>query len=162
MTLPTDFLVAVSAWPALGIIQKAHGATAARNLHKFLVDLQASEPERMSAEKAALDAVWGVPSSLPQIRENVFEMSQQISDISRCWDKESLALVAPELPLGTRIVWLRLATQLDAVASEIREVMADSSRSRGADDVLNYSGPSTTVHASVVDGAHTDNQGYLL
>jgi hypothetical protein len=162
MTLPTDFYEAVVAWSALGNIQKAHGEPAARNIHAFLLRLQSSEPERLKAERDALDAVWGDATGNLDIRERVFEMSQQISDISRCWDKENLALAADELPLAARIVWLRLASQLDAVSREIREVMADSARSRGLDDVVNYMGPSTTVHASVVDGVNTGNQGRVI
>ena len=162
MNLPTDFSEAVVAWPTLGNIRKAHGEPAARNLYAFLLGLQLSEPERLAAEKEALEAVWGDVSEQLHTRETVFLMSQQISDISRCWDKENFVLAAPEMSLGARIVWHRLASQLETVAREIREVMADSARSRGFDDVINYMGPSTTVHASVVDGSNTDNQGHVI
>lgn len=162
MTLPTDFSEAVVAWPALGNIRKAHGEPAARNLHAFLLGIQVSEPERLVAEREALDAVWGDVGEQLHTREAVFLMSQQISDISRCWEKENLILAAPETPLSARIMWHRLASQLEIVAREIREVMADSARSRGSDDVVNCMGPSITVHASVVDGSNTDNQGHVI
>ena len=162
MTLPIDFSEATVSWRALGNVQKEHGEVAARNLHRFLLGLQDAEPERMRAEKDALEAVWGDTSEQLHTAEAVFQMSQRISDISRCWDKENLTLVAPEMALGARIVWLRLASQLDAVSREIRAVMADSARSRGFDDVINYMGPSTTVHASVVDGLDTEDQGHVI
>ncbi len=162
MNLPTDFPEAMVAWPALDNIRRAHGEAAARNLLQFLTGLQDTDPERMEAERCALEAVWGDSSEQLSAREEAFAMSQQVSEISRCWDKDQLLLAVPELPLGARIVWLRLASQLDTVAREIREVMAESAGSRDSGGVLNYSGPSSTVHTSVVDGTNTDNQGYVI
>lgn len=162
MTLPTDFSEALVAWPALANIRKAHGEPAACNLHSFFLGLQASEPERMRSEKEALDAVWGEMSEHQEVRDAVFLMSQQISEAYSCWDRDSLSIAAAHMPLSSRIVWLRLASQLATVAQEIREVMADAAHTDVHGDVLNYVGPSTSVHNPVVDGLGTGNQGYVI